>query len=561
MAGHDVAGKPTPTTNPMNPDEFRRQGHMFIDFIADYYANIEQYPVTSKVKPGYLRELLPPSAPFEAEPIEEIMRDVQSHIIPGITHWQHPSHFAYFACTASTAGILGELLSAGLNAQAFGWAASPAATELEMVVMDWFGEMLNLPRTFLFSCGVRSRSNQELKLEPKPSKSANVGGGGGGVIVGTTCDALIIVLVAARDRKLTEIGKDGIGKLVVYCSDQTHCTFEKAAKVVGIQPGNIRAIATTKTTSFALSPDSLESAIRSDVEIGMVPLFLCATVGTTSTTAVDPLEPLCRVAKEHGGGMWVHVDAAYGGGPCICPEFRHVLDGIEGADSISVNAHKWFLTTVDCCCLWVKDSSAIKKSLSTNPEYLKNRASDSGDVVDYKDWQLTLSRRFRSLKLWLVLRSHGVGKLREFVRGHVAMAEAFERLVEGDERFEVVVPRRFSLVCFRMVVVMTSAGNDDDDGGGGNNLMNRKLLERINGSGRVFMTHAVAGGVYMLRFAVGGTLTEPRHVVEAWKMVQEQADAIYPAEHANGCSTPNGIRGVSDQSHAKSNGEMSDSSN
>ncbi|CAI0468486.1 unnamed protein product [Linum tenue] len=473
---------------------------MFVDFIADYYTNIEQYPVTSQLKPGYLRDLLPPSAPFEAEPIEEIMRDIQNHIIPGITHWQHPSHFAYFPCSASTAGILGEFLAAGLGVVGFNWAAAPAATELETVVMDWFGEMLNLPRTFLFS-----------------GEAA-----GGGVIMGTTCEAITVVLVAARDQKLDKIGRGEIGKLVVYCSDQTHCAFEKAAKVVGIQPGNIRAVETNKTTSFALSPDSLKSAIRADVAVGLVPLFLCATIGTTSTTAVDPLEPLCRVAKEHGG-MWVHVDAAYGGSACICPEFRHVIDGVEGANSFSLNAHKWFLTTLDCCCLWTKDPNAIKKSLSTNPEYLKNRASESGHVVDYKDWQLTLSRRFRSLKLWLVLRSHGVGNLREFLRGHVAMAEAFERLVEGDERFEVVVPRRFSLVCFRMVM-MTLSDNDDD--GGGNNLMNKKLLERINGSGRVLMTHAVAGGIYMLRFAVGATLTEPKHVMEAWKVVQQQADAI-----------------------------------
>ncbi|CAI0407351.1 unnamed protein product [Linum tenue] len=317
------------------------------------------------------------------------------------------------------------------------------------------------------------------------------------------------MLVAARDQKLAEIGKDKIGKLVVYCSDQTHCALQKAAKVVGIRPGNVRAVATTRAAAFALSPDSLESAVLADVEMGWVPLFLCATIGTTSTTAVDPLKPLCHVAKEYG--MWVHVDAAYGGSACICPEFRHVIDGVEGADSFSLNAHKWFFTTLDCCCLWVKNPDALKRSLSTNPEYLRNQASDSGGVIDYKDWQLTLSRRFRSLKLWMVLRSYGVANLRSFLRGHVAMAKAFEKLVAGDDRFEVVVPRRFAMVCFRMSA---------------NNLMNKKLLERVNGSGRVFMTHALVGGIYLLRFAVGSTLTEAEHVMEAWKVIQEHADAI-----------------------------------
>ncbi|CAN0887479.1 Tyrosine decarboxylase [Linum grandiflorum] len=485
--------------NPLNPEEFRRQGHLLVDFIADYYTNIQQFPVLSQVQPGYLRQLLPQSAPETSEPIEKIIADIQTHIIPGITHWQHPSHFAYFPCTASTAGVLGELLTAGFNVVGFSWVSSPAATELEIIVMDWLGKMVNLPESFLFS------------------------GDGGGVIMGTTCEALLATLVAARDQKLSQVGKDKLSKLVVYCSDQTHCAFQKAARIVGIQSGNIRVITTTKTTSFGMSSDSLESAIRLDLRNGLVPLFLCATVGTTATAAVDPLEAICHVANKHS--LWVHVDAAYAGSACICPEFRHFIDGVEGVDSFSLNAHKWLLTTLDCCCLWLKDPNALKKSLSTNPEYLKNNASESGGVVDYKDWQVTLSRRFRSLKLWLVLRSYGVDGLRSFIRSHVSMAETFMQLVSEDERFELVVPCHFSLVCFRILLpaerrreelVVTSRTNE----------MNKKLLEAVNGSGRVFMTHVVAGGIYMIRFAVGATLTERRHVAAAWDVVVEHADAM-----------------------------------
>ncbi|CAN1218484.1 Tyrosine decarboxylase [Linum perenne] len=420
---------------------------MLIDFIADYYKQIEQYPVLSQVKPGYLANLLPQSPPYDPEPIEDIINDVKTHIIPGITHWQHPSHFAYFPSSGSTAGFLGELLSAGFNVVGFNWLASPAATELESIVMDWLGQTLNLPESFLFS------------------------GGGGGVIMGTTCEALLATLVAARDEKTsTRNDVDQIGKLVVYCSDQTHCAFQKAAKIVGIHPGNIRVISTKKTASFELCPRHLESAIHADLDKGLVPFFLCATVGTTSTTTVDPLTSLCDVAKKDG--LWVHVDAAYAGSACICPEFRHFINGVEGADSFSLNAHKWLLATLDCCCLWLKDTNALKKSLSTNPDYLENQASDSGGVIDYKDWQVTLSRRFRSLKLWMVMRSYGIGNLRKIIRSHVTMAKTFEELVAKDERFEV------------------------------------------------------AGGMFMIRFAVGATLTETRHVLAAWKVVQLHADAM-----------------------------------
>ncbi|CBI30965.3 unnamed protein product, partial [Vitis vinifera] len=391
---------------PLNHQEFRRQGHMIIDMLADYYRDIEKYPVRSQVEPGYLRQLIPEDAPDYPEPIETILQDVQRDIVPGLTHWQSPNYFAYFPSSGSIAG------------------------------------MLRLPESFLFS------------------------GNGGGVIHGTTCEAILCTLVAARDQMLDRVGRDNILRLVVYASDQTHCALQKAAQVAGIHPDNVRVLQTTKLAAFALSPHSLRSAIISDKEAGMIPLFLCATVGTTSSTAVDPVEALC--------------------------DFRHFIN-----------------------------------ALSTNPEYLRNGATNSKRVVDYKDWQIALSRRFRAMKLWLVLRSYGVSNLRSFIRRHIEMAKHFEQLIATDKRFEVVVPRNFSTVCFR---VSPSAipkrfyqnSNDNEIV----NALNSKLLESLNGSGRVFMTHAIVGGVYIIRFAVGASLTEERHVNMAWEVIQQYADAI-----------------------------------
>ncbi|KAK7332538.1 hypothetical protein VNO80_29291 [Phaseolus coccineus] len=492
--------------NPLDPKEFRRQGHMIIDFLADYYQNIGNYPVLSQVEPGYLRNLTPDFAPLNPEPIETILQDFQQHIVPGITHWQSPNYFAYFPSSGSTAGFLGEMLSTGFNLVGFNWLSSPAATELESVVMDWLGQVLKLPKAFLFS------------------------GSGGGVLLGTTCEAILVTLVAARDKMLSRIGRENICELVVYVSDQTHCAVQKAAHIIGIHPKNFRVIKTMKSTSFTLLPESLLSAIQTDVQNGLVPCYLCVTVGTTSTTAIDPLGPLCKVAKKYG--MWVHVDAAYAGSVCICPEFRHLIDGVEDANSFSLNAHKWFLTNLDCCCLWLKDPASVIKSLSTHSVYLENSATDSKQVVDYKDWQITLSRRFRALKVWLVLRSYGVANLRNFLRSHVEMAKTFEELVRRDKRFEIFVPRNLSVVCFRLLPsAVAKIGNGKVQNGGFKNEdvaneINRRLLDSINGSGTVYMTHAIVGGVFVIRCAIGATLTDTKHVIMAWKLVQEHAYAI-----------------------------------
>lgn len=477
---------------PLDPEDFREKAHQMVDFIADYYKNIESFPVLSQVQPGYLRTRLPDTAPNHPETFDTILRDVQNDIVPGITHWLSPNFFAFFPATVSSAAFLGDMLCNCFNTVGFNWLASPAATELEMIVMDWLADMLKLPKSFMFS------------------------GTGGGVIQGTTSEAILCTVIAARDRALELNGVDKIGKLVVYGSDQTHSTYTKACKLAGIHPSNIRSIPTTAKENFSLSPVILRQVIEADVAARLFPLYLCVTLGTTSTTAVDPLAPLAHVAEEYG--VWLHVDAAYAGSSCICPEYRHYLDGVERVDSLSLSPHKWLLSYLDCCCLWVKNPTILVNALSTNPEYLRNKPSESDSVVSYKDWQVGTGRRFKSLRLWLVFRSYGVSNLQKHIRSDIEMAKTFERFVRSDPRFEMVVPRLFSMVCFRLKQVN---GFDSCY-----TLLNRKLLERVNSTGRVYITHTIVGGVYMLRFAVGATLTEERHVVAAWELIQETAEAL-----------------------------------
>ncbi|KAJ4721192.1 Tyrosine decarboxylase [Melia azedarach] len=476
----------------LEPNSFADESKRVIDFIAEYYRNIEQFPVQSKVNPGYLSEMLPKTAPYFPESLDDILKDVTDSIIPGLTHWQSPNFFAYFQATASTAGFLGEMLCTGLNVVGFTWLSSPAASELESIAMDWMGKMLKLPSSFLFS------------------------GTGGGVLHGSTCEAIICTLAAARDDALRRLGgSENITKLVVYCSDQTHFTLQKGAKLIGIPPSNFRSLPTSFSTEFALSPETLRAAIEDDIKCGLVPLYLCATVGTTSTGAVDPIEEWGKIA--HNYKLWFHIDAAYAGSACICPEFRHYLNGVELADSFSMNPHKWLLTNMDCCCLWVKRPTLLVDSLSTKSEIVGHNSFDPSHPVDYKDWQIALSRRFRAIRLWIVIRRHGLDNLMYHIRSDVEMAKRFEALVKEDGRFEIVVPRRFSLVCFRLKPKHESQGSE----------LNRKLLEAVNSSGRALMSHSVVGGVYFIRCAIGSTLTEMRHVDDLWKLIQEKAKIIY----------------------------------
>jgi aromatic-L-amino-acid decarboxylase len=469
----------------MSSEEFRKQGYAAIDWIAGYLERIELLPVRSRVAPGEVREALPPHPPEHGEPFEALLADVDQAILPGITHWQHPSFFGYFPSNASGPSILGDLLSSGLGVQGMLWTTSPACTEVEQHVLDWLVELLGLPDRF--------RSD----------------GPGGGVIQDAASSSVLLALLAALHRASgggTE--RDGVtGRYAVYGSPETHSSLEKAVRIAGLGSASLRLIDTDPVT-HAIDPDRLANAIATDLRAGVVPVLVVATVGTTSTTAIDPVRAIGELCRRHG--VWLHIDAAYAGVAAICPEFRWVNDGVaEYADSYCTNPHKWLLTNFDCDTFWVADRAALIGALSVLPEFLRNEATESGAVVDYRDWQLPLGRRFRALKLWAVIRWYGAEGLRAHIRGHVAAAQEFAGWVREDERFEVVAPHPLSLVCFRL------RGPDD---------ANQILLDRLNASGRLYLTHTRVNGALTLRLAIGGTYTERRHVVAAWAAIRELAD-------------------------------------
>lgn len=473
----------------MSPDEFRKQGKQMIDWIADYYENVEKYPVLSQVKPGEIKNQLPIAPPAESESMEQIMADVNSIIMPGITHWQSPGFFAYFPSNSSGPSVLGDLLSSGLGVQGMLWATSPACTELETRVLDWLADMLQLPDKF---------------------RSTSVGGA---VIQDTASSAALSALLAARERKTNYKTNDtgNLGNLVAYVSGHTHSSVEKAVKIAGIGKNNLRLIGVDE--KLAMRPELLEAAINEDIANGLVPFFVCATVGTTSTNAMDPLTEIGRICRNHD--LWMHIDAAMSGTAAICPEYRHFLNGVELADSFSFNPHKWMFTNFDCNCFFVADRSVLIKTLSILPEYLKNQATESGAVFDYRDWHIQLGRRFRSLKLWFVIRHYGVKGLQYHIRKHIEMAQQFADWIRTSDDFELVAPVPLNLVCF--------AHKKGDD-------FNRKLLETINNQGEIYFTHTVINGKYVLRMCIAQTHTQPEHVTQAWQIIQKTARELISRE-------------------------------
>jgi aromatic-L-amino-acid decarboxylase len=466
----------------MTPEDFRKFGRAVVDWIADYYERVESLPVLSQVQPGQIRSSLPLAPPAHGEQFESMMRDVEKLILPGLTHWQSPNFFAYFPSNTSGPSILAELLSAGLGVQGMLWATSPACTELETHVLDWLVDMLGLPQKF---------------------KSQ---GTGGGVIQDTASSASLCALLAARERitNYTSNERGCDGRLVAYASTQAHSSIEKAVKIAGLGSQNLRLI--DVDDRFALRPDALARQIREDRKTGLAPCFVCATVGTTSSNAIDPLMEIGRICREEG--LWFHVDGAMSGTAAICPEFRHIHEGVEMADSYCFNPHKWMFTNFDCDCFYVADRAVLIKTLSVLPEYLRNKATESGAVIDYRDWHIPLGRRFRSLKLWFVIRHYGIEGLRYHIRRHVELAQEFAGWVEEAANFELALPPVLNLVCFRHV---------------GGDSANQQLLDSLNLSGSLYLTHTSLNGKYTLRFCVGQTHTEERHVRRAWQLIQKAA--------------------------------------
>ena len=469
----------------MTPEEFRQFGRAVIDWIADYYEKVESFPVLSQVKPGDIRNSLPEHPPEKGESVAKMLRDVEQLLMPGITHWQSPNFFAYFPANASGPAILGDLLSSGLAVQGMIWATSPACTELETLVLDWLVDMLDLPRKF------KSDSS------------------GGGVIQDAASSASLCAVLAARERASNfQVNARGSNrKLVAYTSTQGHSSIEKAVKIAGIGKDNLHLIEVDK--NFAMQPARLEARIEEDLRAGLTPFFVCATVGTTSSHALDPLKEIGEICKRYQ--LWLHVDAAMAGTAALCPEFRFIHQGLEYADSYCFNPHKWMFTNFDCDCFYVADRNALIKTLSVLPEYLKNKATESGAVIDYRDWHIPMGRRFRSLKLWFVIRHYGIEGLQYLVRKHVQMAQNFKQWVEADPRFEIVAPVPLNLVCFR------HKGGDD---------LNEKLLDRLNNSGELYLSHTKLNDQYVIRMCIAQTHTEERHVRTAWKKIQEVATAL-----------------------------------
>ncbi|MEO7370978.1 MAG: pyridoxal-dependent decarboxylase, partial [Ilumatobacteraceae bacterium] len=464
-----------------NPEDFKRHGHDLIDWIADYIENIEQHRVTSTVAPGDIRAQLDEHPPALPDDFKVVMADTERVIIPGLTHWQHPNFFAYFPANSSYPAILGDLLTAGLGVQGMSWVTSPACTEVETLMVDWMHELLGLPEGF--------RSN-----------SAS----GGGVIHGSASEATLASILAARWRITNgAVNTDGdTSRLVAYATSQAHSSIEKGLRIAGIGTDRLRVV--PHDEKFAMRPEALAEMIAADRAAGLVPFWVCSAHGTTSSMAFDPTAEIGRITRREG--LWLHIDGAMCGIAALAPEYRWVNDGLELADSYCTNPHKWMGINFDCDLFWTSDRVALLGALSILPEYLRSQAAESGAVIDYRDWQLPLGRRFRSLKLWFHLRIDGVDDVQEMIREHVRLTGLAADLVAADERFEIVAPHPLNLLCIAL-----REGDAATD----------RLIESANETGSVLFTRTVLDGRSVLRFSIGARATHERHVRGAWALLQQ----------------------------------------
>jgi aromatic-L-amino-acid/L-tryptophan decarboxylase len=458
----------------MTPDEFRRHGHEVVEWVARYMERVRDLPIQPGVAPGEIRARLPPHPPEEPEPFERLVADLDDVVLPGITHWQSPGWFAYFPANASPPSILAELVSAGLGAQGMLWSTSPALTEIEAHVLDWLVELLGLPAHFRTDTGP-----------------------GGGVIQMSASDATHLMHVVARDRAHRAGAR--VDRLVAYGSSQAHSSVERGARVAGFEHVRLLDV----DDAFALRPGALRAAVEEDRAAGLTPCIVTSAIGTTGTGAVDPVAAVADVAGAHG--LWHHVDAAWAGSAMLLEEERVHQRGAERVDSYTFNPHKWLFTNFDCNVLWVADRAPLNDALSTVPPYLRNAASDSGEVIDFRDWHVPLGRRFRALKLWWVLRSYGASGLRALLREHIALARELARRVEEHPRLELVAPVSFALVCFRH-----TGGDDATDA----------VADAVNARPDLRVTPSVLGDRRFVRVAIGQTRTTAEDVERLWRAVE-----------------------------------------
>jgi aromatic-L-amino-acid/L-tryptophan decarboxylase len=457
----------------LSPEEFRKFAHEAVDWMADYLAHSETYPVLPHVKPGELTDALPRCGPEHGEPMSAILADFRDKIVPAATHWNHPGFMAYFAISASGPGILGEMLTATLNMNGMLWKTSPAVVELEQVALDWLRRWIGLPDGLF------------------------------GIIFDTASTSSMHAIAAAREMVAPEVRTDGGGSgLVIYTSEQSHSSIEKGAIAIGIGQKNVRKIPVD--AEYRMRPDALAGAIEQDQAAGLRPFCVVATVGTTSTTSIDPVEQIAPIAERHGA--WLHVDAAYAGVAAVAPELQHVLRGCERADSLVTNPHKWLFTPVDLSILYTRRPEILRRAFSLVPEYL--RTADDPRATNYMDYGVPLGHRFRALKLWFVLRYYGREGLAGMIRNQIGWAQELAAQIDAHANFERTAPTPFSTLCFR------HKGTDED---------NRKILERVNASGQVFLSHTVLRGQYCLRLAIGNMKTTRDHVQRAWELVQSAA--------------------------------------
>jgi len=457
----------------MSPEEFRRFGYEAVDWIASYLSHPERYPVLPKTAPGQLVDALPSCGPEQGEPMERLLEDFRRLIVPAITHWNHPGFMAYFANTAPGPGILAELLAASLNANAMLWKTSPAATELEQVVLDWLRQWMGLP------------------------------GGLFGIIYDTASTSSMHAIAAAREMADPEARRLGASRgLTLYTSEEAHSSIEKGAISIGIGQQHVRKIPVDG--EFRMRPEALAQSVAADLAAGLRPFCVVATVGTTSTTSIDPVPAIADIAERYG--LWLHVDAAYAGSAAIVPELRHILNGAERADSLVVNPHKWLFTPVDLSAFYTRRPDILRRAFSLVPEYL--RTAEDARAVNYMDFGVPLGRRFRALKLWFVMRYFGHVKMAETIRSQISWAHELADAVDADPRFERAAPTPFSVVCFRY------KGTDDE---------NRRLLETVNASGQFFLSHTVLHGKFTLHLAIGNLGTTHDHVRRAWEMIRQVA--------------------------------------